>query len=925
MIRHRSGAPRPESGNEGSSDDDAFSSFGRKKKRKSKGGGPKQKQKQKMKKEDGTHKRNSSSNSNSSSISNSNSTDIDIRTGASTSGDTSISTTSTNNNHSSSINNQKDGGNINVKSSVFSDPSTTSGTTSKSVDVNDPGGASVGGGAGAGDGDSGDVNTSSNKRHHFQNQQRAARMDALIQDLKGISSSSAKKDRGDDYYGGGGGGNHGGGGGIGHGSHHPDQYHSRNLPDKMGSYVMPGEEHSTTNVFVGNLSPLTTEEQLTDIFSQFGDLYSVKIMWPRTPEEHARGRNTGFVCFMHRDDAQDAMDALQDADPLNSGRRMFLNWGKNVKKVRGPSTTSKKISSTSIASHSHDSNNVADASSEIGNNRDDSNCRFSSDENKTGTRRMGMENVHTKKDIHGKSMGVPVDEDADADADADVNTKGEKSDEANQWDEEKYITYDPKLHEADAIRVQPPSDSNRLELISQVALFVAKDGSVLENKLMDKESTNPKFAFLRSVPHTHTYTGTYTANDSLSINTGTTEDANCEIIRQERLYYRWRVYSYLQGDETHAWRTDPFQMIHPHGKFWVPPPLDPRGRKTMEQVQEENRRQEAERLKQIQQRKRRRRYATGRQMEHGNKAAAEGNVKLNPHELEKWRELIDTLTSSKESICKAMAFFFDKSAAAYQVSSLLEVTLLDNRVGISVDTKCARLYLMSDVLFNSQQPGVKNAFRYRDAIERMAPKVFECLGKHGQDSKGTVTVGRITMSKLRSAVRGVLNAWDSWFVYSALFLDQLEALFEGKPLPKAVEENDDNGQKMAGGENDTASSAVSSIPQPRSLENTPSSIWMVASNVDSETPASEIQAADSSNEASGTTPTTRAIEPGSGVTPKRSDTIKDAENADIIASLIDESIDGQSLGESEVSDTIYQWEDYANLDGDGDSAPSVEP
>lgn len=36
-----------------------------------------------------------------------------------------------------------------------------------------------------------------------------------------------------------------------------------------------------------------------------GDLYSVKIMWPRTAEERARGRNTGFVCFMTRDDAQE--------------------------------------------------------------------------------------------------------------------------------------------------------------------------------------------------------------------------------------------------------------------------------------------------------------------------------------------------------------------------------------------------------------------------------------------------------------------------------------------------------------------------------------------------------------------------------------------------------------------------------------------
>ena len=37
-----------------------------------------------------------------------------------------------------------------------------------------------------------------------------------------------------------------------------------------GSYVEPGMEHLTTNLFVGNLDPTTTEEELTDAFRQFG-------------------------------------------------------------------------------------------------------------------------------------------------------------------------------------------------------------------------------------------------------------------------------------------------------------------------------------------------------------------------------------------------------------------------------------------------------------------------------------------------------------------------------------------------------------------------------------------------------------------------------------------------------------------------------
>ena len=94
------------------------------------------------------------------------------------------------------------------------------------------------------------IDTSSHKRHHHQSSHRTAKMDALLQELQEtrIPETSQRKN---------------------------------NVPDKIGSYCLPDEEDSTTNIFVGNLSPLTTEEQLSDIFRQFGDLYSVKIMWPR--------------------------------------------------------------------------------------------------------------------------------------------------------------------------------------------------------------------------------------------------------------------------------------------------------------------------------------------------------------------------------------------------------------------------------------------------------------------------------------------------------------------------------------------------------------------------------------------------------------------------------------------------------------------
>ena len=50
---------------------------------------------------------------------------------------------------------------------------------------------------------------------------------------------------------------------------------------------------TSTNLYVGNLSPTVNEDTLCRTFGVYGPLASVKIMWPRSEEEVARGRNCG--------------------------------------------------------------------------------------------------------------------------------------------------------------------------------------------------------------------------------------------------------------------------------------------------------------------------------------------------------------------------------------------------------------------------------------------------------------------------------------------------------------------------------------------------------------------------------------------------------------------------------------------------------
>lgn len=81
-------------------------------------------------------------------------------------------------------------------------------------------------------------------------------------------------------------------------------------------------DQNTTNLFVANMNPKMTEQDLIKIFGNFGPLASVKIMWPRNEE---KGRtNCGFVAYMSRKDGERALVELKNRDDMRIG------WGKPV-------------------------------------------------------------------------------------------------------------------------------------------------------------------------------------------------------------------------------------------------------------------------------------------------------------------------------------------------------------------------------------------------------------------------------------------------------------------------------------------------------------------------------------------------------------------------------------------------------------------
>jgi U2-associated protein SR140 len=121
--------------------------------------------------------------------------------------------------------------------------------------------------------------TSSTKRHHGEvSDARKAKLDAILLELEAetskISSDSTishprsrRNNNSNNSSSNCGGGNS------------SSNIHSRNIhvtdPNQRtgGSFVDPGDELITTNIFVGNLAPNVTEEQMTELFRQFGEKF----------------------------------------------------------------------------------------------------------------------------------------------------------------------------------------------------------------------------------------------------------------------------------------------------------------------------------------------------------------------------------------------------------------------------------------------------------------------------------------------------------------------------------------------------------------------------------------------------------------------------------------------------------------------------
>ncbi|KAJ8278025.1 hypothetical protein GJAV_G00082950 [Gymnothorax javanicus] len=269
--------------------------------------------------------------------------------------------------------------------------------------------------------------------------------------------------------------------------------------------------------------------------------------------------------------------------------------------------------------------------------------------------------------------------------------------------------FDKTLSQA-IVKVVIPTERNLLSLIHRMIEFVVREGPMFEAMIMNREISNPMYRFLFE-------------NQSPA-----------------HVYYRWKLYSILQGEAPTKWRTEDFRMFK-NGSLWRPPPLNPYLHGTYDEEEEE---EEEE-------------------------ASKKGCLKED--ERDKLEEMLRGLTPRKGDIAEAMLFCLSHAEAAEEIVECITESL--SILKTPLPKKIARLYLVSDVLYNSSAK-VANASYYRKFFETKLCQIFSDL-----NATYRTIQGHLQSENYKQRVMSCFRAWEDWAVYPDQFLIKLQNIFLG--------------------------------------------------------------------------------------------------------------------------------------------------
>lgn len=223
-----------------------------------------------------------------------------------------------------------------------------------------------------------------------------------------------------------------------------------------------------------------------------------------------------------------------------------------------------------------------------------------------------------------------------------------------------YKTYnsDPDMQERmedvlerSVVKVIVPTEKSILAIIHRMIEFVIREGPMFEALVMSREMDNPLFRFLFD-------------NESPT-----------------HIYYRWKLYSLLQGDTATEWNEKPFRMFQ-SGPIWKPPAANF--------------------------------YTQGMPEDLVVDSDAIESMKgaLSSAQRDRFEDLIRHLTPERAKIADVMIFCIEHAEAADEICECIAESMSNPETQLS--KKIARFYLISDILHNCAVK-VSNASFFRRA------------------------------------------------------------------------------------------------------------------------------------------------------------------------------------------------------------------
>jgi len=265
--------------------------------------------------------------------------------------------------------------------------------------------------------------------------------------------------------------------------------------------------------------------------------------------------------------------------------------------------------------------------------------------------------------------------------------------------------------------------------------FVVREGPMFEAMIMNREIKNPLYRFLF-------------------------DNQSCE-----HIYYRWKLFSILQGDSPTKWQTEDFYMFG-GGSIWHPPHCSQYSYYRAQSSEEP----EAPHQREAPVSKDQPPVSSAHPSSSSSSTSKRGN--LSSRQRDKLEDTLRGLTLERPKVADAMLWCLEHADAAEEIVECIAESL--SLIETPPVSKVARLYLVSDILHNCSAK-VPNASFFRKGFESKLVEIMTNVGETFRAIKG-----RMRAETFKKQVLRCLTAWIDWAIYPMDYLMRLQNIFMGE-------------------------------------------------------------------------------------------------------------------------------------------------